>query len=127
MALRACHYLVPLADKHSFGRAAEYCHAGQPTLSTQLKKLEDYLEVTLFERDNHHFSPTPIGGETIETARIALEAVEDIRALARLALDPMDGVVRLGTIPTLGPYLLPRLLSALMGASPSCVFRCTRT
>ena len=110
MTLRELHYLVALADKQNFGRAAESCHVGQPTLSMQLKKLEDYLEVTLFERDNHHVSPTPIGEEVIERARIAIEAVEEIRELARQAHDPMDGVVRLGVIPTLGPYLLPRLL-----------------
>jgi LysR family transcriptional regulator, hydrogen peroxide-inducible genes activator len=104
---------VALADKKNFGRAAAICHVGQPTLSTQIKKLEDYLEVTLFERDNHHVSPTPIGEEVIKRARVALEALGEIRELARQARDPMDGTVRLGVIPTLAPFLLPRLLSAL--------------
>jgi LysR family transcriptional regulator, hydrogen peroxide-inducible genes activator len=113
MTIRELSYLVALADKKNFGRAAAICHVGQPTLSMQIKKLEDYLEVTLFERDNHHVSPTPIGEEVIKRARVALEALGEIRELARQARDPMDGTVRLGVIPTLAPFLLPRLLSAL--------------
>ncbi|MFZ0790961.1 MAG: LysR substrate-binding domain-containing protein [Chromatiaceae bacterium] len=113
MTIRELSYLVALADKKNFGRAAEACHVGQPTLSVQLKKLEDYLEVTLFERDNHHVSPTPIGEEVIEQARIALKALGEIRELARQARDPMEGTVRLGVIPTLAPFLLPPLLPAL--------------
>lgn len=119
MTLRELHYLVALADKQNFGRAAEHCHVGQPTLSMQLKKLEDYLEITLFERDNHHVRPTPIGEEVIERARIALEAVEEIRGLARQARDPMAGVLRMGVIPTLGPYMLPRLLPILKRTYPA--------
>jgi LysR family hydrogen peroxide-inducible transcriptional activator len=118
MTLRELRYLVALVDKQNFVRAAESCHVGQPTLSMQLKKLEDYLEVTLFERSNHHVSPTPIGEEVIEQARIALEAVDEIRDLARQARDPMDGPLRLGAIPTLGPYLLPPLLPALKRSYP---------
>lgn len=113
MTIRELSYLVALADKKNFGRAAAICHVGQPTLSMQIKKLEDYLEVTLFERDNHHVSPTPIGEEVIKRARVALEALGEIRELARQARDPMDGTVRLGVIPTLAPFLLPRVLSAL--------------
>lgn len=113
MTIRELSYLVALADKKNFGRAAAICHVGQPTLSMQIKKLEDYLEVTLFERDNHHVSPTPIGEEVIKRARVALEALGEIRELARQARDPMDGTVRLGVIPTLAPFLLPHLLPAL--------------
>lgn len=118
MTIRELIYLVAIADKKSFGRAAAACHVGQPTLSVQLKKLEDYLEVTLFERDNHHVSPTPIGEEVIAQARIALKALGEIRELARQAQDPMDGRVRLGVIPTLGPFLLPPLLPVLKQGFP---------
>lgn len=118
MTFRELSYLVAIADKRSFGRAAEACHVGQPTLSVQIKKLEDYLEVTLFERDNHHVSPTPIGEEVIARARIALKALGEIRELARQARDPMDGTVRLGVIPTLAPFLLPPLLPALEQGFP---------
>src|ERR1700752_3704336 len=72
MTLQELRYLVALADKGHFVRAAESCNVGQPTLSTQLKKLEDYLGVTLFERNKHHLRPTPIGEQIIERARLAL-------------------------------------------------------
>src|SRR5258706_1551034 len=118
MTLKELQYLVALADQGRFGRAAEACHVGQPTLSTQLKKLEDYLGVTLFERNKHYLLPTPIGEEIVERARIALDVVEQIRQLARQGDDPMKGELRLGVIPTLGPYLIPHLLPAIRGSCP---------
>lgn len=118
MTLQELRYLVALADKGHFVRAAEACHVGQPTLSTQLKKLEDYLGVTLFERNKHHLILTPIGEEIIERARIALDVVEQIRLLARHGRDPMNGPLRLGVIPTLGPYLVPYLLPAIREVYP---------
>lgn len=113
MTLQELRYLVALANKGHFVRAAEACNVSQPTLSTQLKKLEDYLGVTLFERNKHQMRPTPIGLEIIEHARIALEVVEQIREVARRGLDPMNGPLRLGVIPTLGPYLIPCLLPTI--------------
>jgi len=118
MTLKELQYLVALADQGRFGRAAEACHVGQPTLSTQLKKLEDYLGVTLFERNKHYLLPTPIGEEIVERARIALDVVEQIRHLARQGDNPMKGGLRLGVIPTLGPYLVPHLLPAIRGSYP---------
>ena len=118
MTLKELHYLVALADQGRFGRAAVACHVGQPTLSTQLKKLEDYLGVTLFERNKHYLLPTPVGEEIIERARIVLDVVEQIRQLARQGDDPMTGALRLGVIPTLGPYLIPHLLSAIRASFP---------
>ena len=118
MTLQELRYLVALADKGHFVRAAEACHVGQPTLSTQLKKLEGYLGVTLFERNKHHLMPTPIGEEIIQRARIALDVVEQIRDLARQGHDPMDGPLRLGVIPTLGPYLVPYLLPTIRDTYP---------
>lgn len=113
MTLQELRYLVALADKGHFVRAADACHVGQPTLSTQLKKLEDYLGVTLFERNKHQMRPTPIGEQIIERARRALDVVEEIRDLARQDHDPMHGPLRVGVIPTLGPYLIPHLLPAI--------------
>lgn len=113
MTLQELRYLVALADKGHFVRAAEACHVGQPTLSTQLKKLEDYLGVTLFERNKHQLLPTPIGAQIIERARRMLAVVEEIRDLANCDHDPMSGPLRLGVIPTLGPYLIPHLLPAI--------------
>jgi LysR family transcriptional regulator, hydrogen peroxide-inducible genes activator len=116
MTLQELRYLVALADKGHFIRAAEACNVSQPTLSTQLKKLEDYLGVTLFERNKHQLRPTPIGEQIIERARCALNVVEEIRDLAIRDHDPMNGPLRLGVIPTLGPYLIPHLLPALRGS-----------
>jgi LysR family transcriptional regulator, hydrogen peroxide-inducible genes activator len=118
MTLKELQYLVALADQRHFVRAAEACHVGQPTLSTQLKKLEDYLGVTLFERNKHYLIPTPVGEEIIERARIALDVVGQIRQLARQSDDPMDGSLRLGVIPTLGPYLVPHLLPTIRQSAP---------
>ena len=113
MTLQELRYLVALADKGHFVRAAEHCNVGQPTLSTQLKKLEDYLGVTLFERNKHRLQPTPIGDRIIERARNVLTVIEEIRNLAVSDRDPMTGPLRLGVIPTLGPYLIPHLLPAI--------------
>ena len=118
MTLQELRYLVALADKGHFVRAAEACHVGQPTLSTQLKKLEEYLGVTLFERNKHHLQATPIGEQIIEQARIALSVVAQIKELARRGLDPMNGPLRLGVIPTLGPYLIPHLLPGIRKRFP---------
>lgn len=118
MTLQELRYLVALADKGNFVRAAEACHVGQPTLSTQVKKLEDYLGVTLFERNKHHLMQTLIGKEIIEQARRALAVVEQIRELARHGRDPMGGPLRLGVMPTLGPYLVPYLLPTIRNTLP---------
>jgi LysR family hydrogen peroxide-inducible transcriptional activator len=113
MTLQELRYLVALADKGHFVRAAEACNVGQPTLSTQLKKLEDYLCVTLFERNKHRLQPTPIGEQVIERARAILTEVDEIRDLARGGHDVMRGPLRLGVIPTLAPYLIPHLLPTI--------------
>lgn len=113
MTLQELRYLVALADKGHFVRAAEACNVGQPTLSTQLRKLEDYLGVTLFERNKHHLRPTPVGEQIIERARTILTVADEIRDLASGDRDPMNGPMRLGVIPTLGPYLIPHLLPAI--------------
>jgi len=118
MTLQELRYLVALADTGHFIRAAQACHVGQPTLSMQLKKLEAQLGVKLFERGNPKVEPTPVGKEIIERARIALEVVEQIRELAQRTQDPMDGSLRLGVIPTLGPYLIPRMLPLLHSRFP---------
>ena len=118
MTLQQLRYLVALVNQGRFGRAAEACHVGQPTLSTQIKKLEEYLGITLFERNTHFLLPTPIGEEIIERARIALDVVDQIRELARRGDDPKNRSLRLGVIPTLGPYLIPHLLPAIRESFP---------
>jgi LysR family hydrogen peroxide-inducible transcriptional activator len=118
MTLQELRYLIALADKGHFVRAAESCHVGQSTLSTQLKKLEDYLGVLLFERNKHRLMPTPVGAQIIERARVALGVVDEIRELARGCHDPMNGPLRLGVIPTLGPYLVPYVLPTIRDLFP---------
>jgi LysR family hydrogen peroxide-inducible transcriptional activator len=113
MTLQELRYLVALADKGHFVRAAQACNVGQPTLSTQLRKLEDYLGVILFERNKHQLRPTPAGDQIIERARRVLALVDEIRDVANIDRDPMNGPLRLGVIPTLGPYLVPHLLPAI--------------
>jgi len=111
MTLQELKYLVALADHGHFGRAAESCFITQSTLSTQIKKLEDFLGVTLFDRSLKRVAPTPISREILQAARNIVEESERIRELARHAQDPMARTVHLGVIPTLGPYYLPHALT----------------
>ena len=118
MTLQELKYLVALADHGHFGRAAEACSITQSTLSTQMKKLEDFLGVTLFDRSLKRVSPTPIGREILQAARNIIEESERIKELARHAQDPMDRTLRLGVIPTLGPYYLPHALMLMHKKHP---------
>ncbi len=118
MTLQELRYLVAVAEEGQVARAAERCHVGQPTLSTQLMKLEDTLGVRLFERGARGLTPTAAGAPIIAQARVVLEEAQRLRELARSAQDPMAGALRVGAIPTLGPYLLPHLLPAIRKAYP---------
>jgi len=110
MNLRDLRYLVALAEHKHFGRAAEASFVSQPTLSTQIKKLEDELGVALVERTPRKVLLTEVGREIAQRARGVLHEVDEIRAVARRTLDPESGTVRLGIFPTLGPYLLPHVI-----------------
>lgn len=110
MNLRDLRYFIALADLRHFGRAAEACHVSQPTLSTQLKKLEDELGVQLIERAPRQVMLTPAGRDILERARRVIAEVEQMRETARRTADPEAGSVRLGLFPTLGPYLLPHVV-----------------
>ncbi len=118
MNLRDLQYLVAIADNLHFGKAAELCHVSQPTLSMQLKKLEAYLGVQLFERTNKSVLLTATGKEITESARRILQDAEYIRQMAKLAADPFAGEIRLGIFPTLAPYLLPSLMPKLKTKFP---------
>jgi len=118
MTLQELKYLVALADHGHFGRAAEACFITQSTLSTQIKKLEDFLGVTLFDRSLKRVTPTPIGREILQAARNIVEESERIRELARHAQDPMARTIHLGVIPTLGPYYLPHALTLVHKRHP---------
>jgi LysR family hydrogen peroxide-inducible transcriptional activator len=118
MTLQELKYLVALADHGHFGRAAEACFITQSTLSTQIKKLEDFLGVTLFDRSLKRVTPTPIGREILQAARNIVEEAERIRELAKHTQDPMTRTVHLGVIPTLGPYYLPHALTLVHRKHP---------
>jgi LysR family hydrogen peroxide-inducible transcriptional activator len=111
--LRQLEYLVAIADLGHFGRAAAACHVSQPTLSQQLRTLEERLGVSLVERGLGGAELTPIGREVAERARRLLVDARDLRDLARRAADGAAGTIRLGVTPTLGPYLLPPIVAAL--------------
>ncbi|ODV10101.1 MAG: DNA-binding transcriptional regulator OxyR [Thiobacillus sp. SCN 64-317] len=118
MTLQELKYLVALADHGHFGRAAEACFITQSTLSTQIRKLEDFLGVTLFDRSLKRIRPTPIGQEILAAARTIVEESERIRELARHMQDPMSRTLHLGIIPTLGPYYLPHALTLVHRKHP---------
>src|ERR1700761_6997605 len=107
--LKDLRYLVAVADTRHFGRAAEKCFVSQPTLSAQLKKLEDYLGVQLIERQPKNVSLTEAGEQIVSRARRMLEASEEVVTLARAHRDPLAGRLRVALLPTIGPYLLPRV------------------
>lgn len=107
MNLRDLRYLVALADTQHFGQAAARCHVSQPTLSAQLKKLEEYLGAALIERQPRRISLTPLGEQVVARARRLLTEADDIQALAQASRDPLAGRLSVALIPTVGPYLLP--------------------
>lgn len=110
MNLRDLKYLVALADHKHFGRAAAACFVSQPTLSTQIRKLEDELGVALVERAPRHVMLTPAGRDAAERARTIVAEVEQMKEAARRSQNPEAGSVRLGLFPTLAPYLLPHVV-----------------
>ena len=118
MNLRDLRYLIALADLRHFGRAAAACHVSQPTLSTQIRKLEEELGVQLIERAPRQVMLTPAGHDILERARRVIAEVEQMRETARRAVDPEAGSVRLGLFPTLGPYLLPHVVPAIRRRFP---------
>lgn len=118
VTLRQLRYLVALADTLHFGRAATACHVSQPSLSAQLQQLEEALGVQLVERTQRRVLLTPAGRETVARARRILGEVSDLAASARSASSPLGGELRLGAIPTLAPYYLPRVLPVLRRDHP---------
>jgi LysR family hydrogen peroxide-inducible transcriptional activator len=118
MNLRDLRYLVALAEHKHFGRAADASFVSQPTLSTQIKKLEDELDVALVERTPRKILLTEVGREIAARARHVLDEVDQIKAIARRTKDPESGTLRLGIFPTLGPYLLPHVIPGLRARFP---------
>lgn len=118
MNLQDLRYLVAVADHRHFGRAAEACFVSQPTLSTQIKKLERELGVELIERNPRQIMLTSVGESIVERARVVLRETDNIREVARRATDPEAGSLRIGLFPTLAPYLLPHVVPVLHDRFP---------
>lgn len=118
MTLTELKYIVAVARERHFGKAAEACHVSQPTLSVAVKKLEDELEVKLFERSANEVSVTPLGEDIIRQAQTVLEQAAAIKEIAKRGQDPLAGPLRLGVIYTIGPYLLPDLVRQVIARTP---------
>lgn len=117
-SLRQLGYLVAVADRLSFTQAAEACFVTQSTLSAGIKELEATLGARLVERDRQNVMMTPLGLEVADRARALLAAAEDLAQLVQGAAEPMSGVLRLGAIPTIAPFVLPRVLPQLRARYP---------
>lgn len=118
MTLTELRYIITLARERHFGRAAEKCHVSQPTLSVALKKVEQRLGITLFERSSTEVRPTPLGEQIAWQAERVLEESARLDEIAGQGKDPLSGTLRLGVIFTIAPYLLPRLIPALHARAP---------
>ena len=118
MNLQDLRYLIAVADLRHFGRAAEACGVSQPTLSSQIRKLEEELGVRLLERTNKHVHLTAVGSQILNHAQRALAEAQQIEMVAQAAHDPLKGPLKLGMIPTLAPYLMPLILAPLKQRYP---------
>ncbi len=118
MNLRDLKYVITVAETRHFGKAAEACFVSQPTLSGQIKKLEEQLGVILFERTKRSVELTPIGEEIVNHARLMMEQADAIVQMAKAHHDPLSGPLRIGAIPTLSPYLVPFIIVPLKKRYP---------
>ena len=122
MNLRDLEYLVALDEEKHFRKAAERCFVSQPTLSGQLRKLEDELGVILIERTSRKVLFTPAGDAMAHQARRVLKEVRELKSIGQHFSEPMSGEIHIGFIPTVGPYLLPRIIQTLRERFPQLEF-----
>ncbi len=118
MTLTELKYIVAVARERHFGKAADACYVSQPTLSVAVKKLEEELEVKLFERSANEVTVTPLGEEIVRQAQSVLEQAANIKDIAKRGKDPLAGPLKLGVIYTIAPYLLPELVRQVITHSP---------
>ena len=118
MTLTELKYIVAVAREKHFGRAAEACFVSQPTLSVAIKKLEEELDVKIFERGTAEVSVTPLGEQIVRQAQQVIEQAQAIREIAKRGKDPVSGPLRMGIIYTIGPYLLPDLVRQAIARTP---------
>ena len=116
--LRQLQYLIAVAEDGHFGRAAERCFVTQSTLSAGIQELESILGVTVIERTKRRVAVTPLGLELVARARRVLAEVDDMTVTAKASTRPLTGLLRLGAIPTIGPYVLPKVLPPLRASYP---------
>ncbi|MEY2861473.1 MAG: hypothetical protein RL392_1931 [Pseudomonadota bacterium] len=118
MTLTELKYIVAVARERHFGKAADACYVSQPTLSVAVKKLEEELDVKLFERSANEVTVTPLGEEIVRQAQSVLEQAANIKDIAKRGKDPLAGPLKLGVIYTIAPYLLPDLVRQVITKSP---------
>lgn len=118
MTLTELRYIITLAQEQHFGRAADRCHVSQPTLSVAVKKLEDELEIALFERSKTRVSPTPMGERIVAQAQKVLEEASIIKDIATAGKDQLGSPLKVGAIFTIGPYLFPKFIPQLRHLAP---------
>ncbi|TDP72406.1 hydrogen peroxide-inducible genes activator [Roseateles toxinivorans] len=118
MTLTELRYIVAVAREKHFGRAAEACFVSQPTLSVAIKKLEEELDLKIFERGASEVSVTALGEEIVRQAQMVIEQAAAIKEIAKRGKDPLAGALRLGIIYTIGPYLLPQLVRSVIERYP---------
>jgi len=118
MTLSELRFVVAVAKEKNFRRAASKCFVSQPALSLAIKKLEDELNVSLFERNRTEVTITEIGEKIVAQANLILEEVEKIKSFAKSGGDPLDGLIKVGMIHSVGPYLLPQIIPILRKLAP---------
>jgi LysR family hydrogen peroxide-inducible transcriptional activator len=118
MTLTELRYIVAVARERHFGHAAEACFVSQPTLSVAIKKLEEELDVKIFERGGNEVSVTPLGEAIVRQAQQVIEQAAAIKEIAKRGKDPLSGPLKLGIIYTIGPYLLPDLVRNVIDRTP---------
>ena len=118
MTLTELKYIVAVAREKHFGKAADACYVSQPTLSVAVKKLEQELDVKLFERSANEVTVTPLGEEIVRQAQSVLEQAAAIKDIAKRGKDPLAGSLKLGVIYTIAPYLLPALVRQVIDRTP---------
>ncbi|WP_116105274.1 hydrogen peroxide-inducible genes activator [Lewinella sp. IMCC34191] len=123
MTLQQLRYVIALDEQRHFGKAARACFVAQPTLTLQIKKLEDELGVVLFDRSTNPIQPTLVGHRIVAHARVVLEEVNNLEMVVASHSDSMEGIFSVGVIPTLSPYLLPRFIQAFSTQFPDTQLR----
>ncbi|NBX05848.1 MAG: LysR family transcriptional regulator [Betaproteobacteria bacterium] len=118
MTLTELKYIVAVARERHFGKAADACFVSQPTLSVAVKKLEEELDIKLFERSANEVNVTPLGEEIVRQAQSVLEQAAHIKDIAKRGKDPLAGAIKLGVIYTIAPYLLPDLVRQVITRTP---------